>query len=147
MSSRTIFIIGGGSIGCARTCDAPENTRLARRVKLCLVIGLQLSRNGLFGTIYQTLRGWPPESNVSWNSACRLADERGCIFGGLGFDARLFEEAEVAEPVNEADLPGAERNAVAVGQAAGHMAAVGQRVAGVAAVGVNVQFDIRDAGG
>ena len=41
-------------------------------------------------------------------------------------------------------LPRAKRNAVAVGQAAGHVAALGQRIAGMAAVAVDVHLDVRD---
>jgi len=51
---------------------------------------------------------------------------RGDILGSLGFHARFSEKAEIAEPIDEAVLPGAIRSIIAVGQAAGHVAAVGQ---------------------
>ena len=45
----------------------------------------------------------------------RLGQESGDVLGGLGFDAGLLQEAEIAEPVDKAELPGAERDGVAVG--------------------------------
>src|SRR5580700_10946511 len=66
----------------------------------------------------------------------RVGYIRGYVLRGLGFDARLLEEAEVSGPVDEAILPGSEGDVVAVGQATGHAASVRQGVAGVAAVAV-----------
>src|SRR3954462_2767389 len=54
------------------------------------------------------------------------------VLGGLGFHAGILKEAEVSGPVDEAKLPGSERDAFAVGQSAEHAAAVRQGVAGVA---------------
>src|SRR5262249_27467779 len=59
-------------------------------------------------------------------------------------DAGLLEEAEVSDPVDEAELPGSEGNVVAVGQAARHAASVRQGVAGVAAVAVEVDLHVRN---
>jgi len=56
-----------------------------------------------------------------------------------------LQEAEIAEPLDETELPGAERRVVAVRQATGHVAAIGQGIAGVAPVAVNVHLDIRHA--
>lgn len=46
------------------------------------------------------------------------------VAGGFGFNAGFGEEAEVAEPVDEAVLPGAQGDVVAVGEAAGLTGAV-----------------------
>ena len=54
----------------------------------------------------------------------RLAQIEGDVLSCLGFDVRLLQKAEIAKPIDEAELPGAERCSVAVGQTAGHVAAV-----------------------
>src|ERR1035441_10700120 len=56
--------------------------------------------------------------------------ERRDVPGSFGFHAGLLQKAEIPEPLNEAELPGAERCVVAVRQPARHAAAVGQGVAG-----------------
>ena len=43
-----------------------------------------------------------------------LIQERGDIPGGLCFHARLLQEAEIAEPVDESILPRAEWRVVAI---------------------------------
>ena len=57
-----------------------------------------------------------------------LGDKSSDVPGSLGFDAGLLQKAEVTKPFDEPVLPGSKRDAVAVGQAAGHAASVAQGV-------------------
>src|SRR5262249_40381302 len=77
----------------------------------------------------------------------RLLAEKGrSIVGGLGFYARFLQETQVAKPVDEAVLPFAEGNPVAVGQAGSHPGTIAQRVARMATVTVDVHFYIWNPG-
>src|SRR5258708_21048486 len=62
----------------------------------------------------------------------------------LRLDAGLLHEAEVADPVDEPELPRTERDAVAVRQTAAHVAPFGQRVSRVSAVAVDVHLEVRN---
>ena len=71
-----------------------------------------------------------PAPRASW----RRGDARGDVLCGLGLDARLLQEAQIAEPVDEPEVPGAERRAVAI-----------LHSVGVHAVAVDVHLEIRNA--
>ena len=73
----------------------------------------------------------------------RLTCERRDIPRGFGLHSGLLQEPEIAEPVDEAELPRAVRSVVAIRQSAGHAAAVGHRVARMPSVAVNVHLDVR----
>ena len=103
--------------------------------------GLVFGGNGLEGP-QQSYLYFLIAQDGTWLTPHKSSD----VPGGFGFHAGLLQEAEIAEPVDEAVLPGAKRDVVAVRQTAGHAAAVAQGVAGVAAVAVNVHLDIRHAG-
>ncbi len=55
-----------------------------------------------------------------------IFDEGIDVTGGIGFDAGFGEKAEVAEPVDEVVLPGAQGNVVAVGEASSQSTCVSQ---------------------
>src|SRR5580704_5935117 len=75
-------------------------------------------------------------------SCCWLTQiERG-VFGSFCFHARRLQKAEIAEPIDEAELPGAKRDSLAIGQASAHMTAIAQEIAGVAAVGIDVHLEV-----
>src|ERR1017187_8334280 len=76
-------------------------------------------------------------------STRRRLQERRDVPGGFGFHAGLLQKAEIPEPLDEAELPGAERCVVAVRQSARHAASIGQGVAGVSPIAVDVHLDVK----
>ncbi len=72
------------------------------------------------------------------------SDNRRCLWLLLS-PRRALQKAEIAKPIDEAELPGAKWRIRCVGQAAGHVAAVAQRLAGMAAIGINVHLEVRHA--
>src|SRR5437016_1013337 len=79
---------------------------------------------------------------AAFATALGLTEENGDVAGSLGFHCGLLQEAQIPEPVNEAVLPLAEWDAVAVGQSGAHAAAVAQQLARMAAIAVNVHLDV-----
>src|ERR1700722_255527 len=73
--------------------------------------------------------------------------ESRCVLCRLGFHSWLLQKSKIAEPVDEAVLPRAERRIVPIRQASCHMAAVAQRIARMATVAVNVHFHVRHTDG
>jgi hypothetical protein len=65
------------------------------------------------------------------------------ITHGASCHAGLFKKSEIAEPIDETVLPGAEGHVAPIGEPGGHASAVGKSLTGMTTVPVYVQFDIR----
>lgn len=90
-----------------------------------------------------------PEKSASPGGATRihwtggLIQENRSVLLGFGFHAGPLQEAQIAEPVDEAILPSPKRCVVAIRQSSAHFTAVWQWVPGVPAIAVNVHLYVR----
>src|SRR5438132_9950975 len=89
---------------------------------------------------------WKPKQVLLGTRSRGLSGECGDVTRSLGLDSRFLEETQITKPINEAVLPFADGNAIAIRQACRHSAAVRHRFARMTAIAIDVHLDIWNGG-
>src|SRR5262249_49849222 len=119
------FQISSGVQDCAPALMPAASASRKRRT--ALLPAAPTTRRSRRGRSRSAARGAGSRSTAARRRR-RMCQEVGDVLGSLGFLAGFAQEAEIAEPIDEAVLPGAVGREIAVGEAAGHAAAIGPRV-------------------